>query len=363
MKKKSNYFILGLMVLVISLPVHAEESIFDSYSSRLKKIAEEAKKKIQDYYGYNKEDPNKNNPPVNPPIINNPVITIDPVKEKFKQCRKFLGYMYDVNYQKDSKKIATIYLNASLDYYTTSSYDVKTSDSEIEERNKCVELALVEGADPDSSGKEKRDDSSMFEPSKPLALAVKNENIKAVKLLLEYKANPNAMDIGFGKEVPLLNLAMNFSSEEIALELINAGADISSPNVLWMAASNAHDKVVELLLDKKVPVNQSVKFSSFDDEVGQTALDSSEYRLSSLSKYQKEIASNAKLSLQDKLLEANSVLYYNYPLMPQLKMKDNINPDEFINNLFTRQQAVSNLLKDAGGVCNEENCGIVNVSN
>jgi hypothetical protein len=346
------FIMLGL--ITTSIPAHAEDTFFDSLNKKLLEISNGIKGKTP--------------PPSNPPVVvKTPVVTptvvVDPVKEKFASCKKFLGYIYDVAYVSDPKKVATIYLNAAIDVNNTTPYDTRPSEEEIAERNKCIELALQSGANPDSNGKEKKDDSSFFfETPAPIVRAVRNKNEFAVKLLLDYKANPNAEDLTMGKAIPLLTTAIYSTSQEIALLLIKAGSDLTPPNLLWTAASNAADKVVELLLNKKTPVNQLAKFASFGDD-GQTALDASESRLFALTKYQKEIASNSQLSTQEKLSEANNVLYYNYPLMPQLKMKDAVNPDEFINGLLTRQQAISDLLKNAGGVCNEENCGILDFSN
>lgn len=271
-----------------------------------------------------------------------------------------MGYLYSTNYEKDPKQIATIYLNASIDV-SNLSYDIKLTQAEMDERNKCVELALEAGADPDSTGR-KEDPNSIFKSPPPIVRAVRNGNKEAVKLLLEYKANPNVMDTSLGNGIPLMNTAI-YTSQEIALDLINAGIDLTTPHLMWIAAGNAADEVVDLLIQsKQIPINQLNKFTDFSDEEGQTALDSSESRLFALVKYQKKISANPQMSVQDKIFEANGVLYYNYPLIPQLKMASG-DPDAFMNDLQKRQENVSALLKAAGGVCNEENCGILDFSN
>lgn len=350
--------LLVLGLITTTGPAHAEGSMFDSINQKLKKIskeiAKEVKEKIDVYYG---DTPAPDKKPETPPKkaeVQPPVVTPDP----FLQCRKFLGYIYSINYEKDPKKVATIYLNASIDV-SNLSYDVKPTQAEMDERNKCVKLALEEGADPDSSG---RDESTYsFKSPAPLVRAVRNNNKEAVKLLLEYKANPSVEDTSLGNAIPLMNTAI-YTNQEIAVDLINAGIDLTTPHLLWIAAGNAADEVVDLLIQsKQIPVNQLNKFSSYSDEEGQTALDSSESHLFALAKYQKKIAANPKMSLQDKIFEANGVLYYNYPLIPQLKMASG-DPDAFMNDLQKRQENVSALLKAAGGVCNEENCGILDFS-
>ncbi|AUN98777.1 hypothetical protein C0V70_11835 [Bacteriovorax stolpii] len=354
-KMKCHFSLLLILGFILSAPAHAESSMFDSINQKLKKIskeiAKEVKEKIDIYYG---DTPAPDKKPESPPKkaeVQPPVVTPDP----FAQCRKFLGYMYSTDYTKDPKKIATTYLNASIDV-SNLSYDVKPTQTEMDERNKCVKLALEEGADPDSSG---RDESTYsFKSPAPLVRAVRNNNKEAVKLLLEYKANPNVEDTSLGNGIPLMNTAI-YTSQEIAVDLINAGIDLTTPHLLWIAAGNAADEVVDLLIQsKQIPVNQLNKFTDFSDEEGETALDSSEARLFSILKYKKKIAANPKMPLQDKIIEANGVLYYNYPLMPQLKMTSG-DPDAFMNDLQKRQEHVSELLKAAGGVCQEDNCGIL----
>nr|BDT28929.1 ankyrin repeat domain-containing protein [Bacteriovorax sp. HI3] len=352
---KRHFSFLLVLGFIISAPAHAESSMFDSINQKLKKIskeiAKEVKEKIDIYYGNTPGPEKKPEEPPKKAETQPPVVTPDP----FASCKKFLGYMYDTNYVKDTKKVATIYLNAAVDV-TNLSYDTKPSKAEMDERNKCVKLALETGADPDSSG---RDESTYsFKSPLPLVRAVRNNNKEAVKILLEYKANPNVEDTSLGNAVPLMNTAI-YTNQEIAVDLINAGIDLTTPHLLWIAAGNAADEVVDLIIQsKQIPVNQLNKFTDFSDEEGETALDSSESRLFSLLKYKKKIAANPKMSVQDKIIEANGVLYYNYPLIPQLKMSSG-DPDAFMNDLQKRQERVSELLKAAGGVCQEDNCGIL----
>ncbi len=362
---KANFLPLIIFALVTtSAPAHA--GFLDDITKKITDASKDISDKIKKHYGW--ED-TPSTPPNTPPVVKEPpkppVETAEQaLRKRMNSCQKFLGYTYDVNYAKDTQKIATIYLNASLNYFEY--LDTKITAQELNERNKCAELALQEGADPDSNGKEKKEDSGLsFESPAPIVRAVRSGNEAAVKLLLEYKANPNAKDDSMGNAVPLLNTAIYSNpSQEIALALIEAGADLSTPHLLWIAAGNAADKVVEqLIISNKIPVNQLSKFTDYSDEEGQTALDTSESNIFALEKYKKKIDSDSQMSLTDKILEANNVLYYHYPLKPQMKVKDVIDPENFMDDLMTRQQNVSNLLKAAGGVCNEKNCGILDFSN
>jgi hypothetical protein len=355
--------VLGLMAT--SMPAHAEGSLFDSWNKKITDSAHTIGDKIKKYYG----DYLPTTPPNTNPVPTTPTPPVQPrvptpaevVRTNLSQCNKFLGLMYSPSYENDPKKIASLYLNAALDF-TEADFDHKPSADELEERNKCVELALLEGADPDSNGRTKNDDQLSFDVPTPLARAVRDNDGPAVKTLLDHKANPNIQDASLGNPVPLLNLALN-NSQEISIDLINAGADLTTPHLLWMAAGNAADKVVDLLIQsKKIPVNELNKFTDYSDEEGETALDASESRLFALVTYQKKFASDSKISPEDKLSEANRILYYNYPLKPQLKTSE-VDPDAFMNDLLTHQQKVSDSLKAAGWVCKQENCGIVDYSN
>lgn len=358
-KIRSNFLpfvVVGL--IATSFPVHAGNSFLDSMNEKLKKVTNDVKDQIKVYYG---DETIPGSLPTQPPVqvvVPPPrVITVDPIREKFAPCRRFLGYKYDSNYIADSKKLATIYLNASLDIFELTFDAEKISSKEMDERNKCIELALEHGADPDSSG-------VTYDAPTPLARAVRNKNQTAVKMLLDHKADPNIGDNSIGKSIPLLNIAIQNNSQPIALNLINAGADLTTPNLLWIAAANAADQIVDQLIESKIiPVNQVYRFSDYTDEVGQTALDASESRIYALNKYKKKITQDSQLSVQDKLFEANGVLYYHYPLTPQLRMKDGLDPDFFMTDLMNRQQRVSQSLKAAGWTCNEDNCGIIDFSN
>ena len=353
-----SFMVFGL--ITSSSPAHAEGSFFDSITKKFTDISSTVSEKIKVYYGDDsKIDPSPKENPTKTPS-ETPIASVGP---DLSQCRKFLGYLYNPYYETDPKKVAAIYLNAALDY-TAKSYDAKPGKEEIAERNKCVELALEAGADPDSNGETRKvDDHYSFSAPAPLARAVENNNGAAVKILLANNANPNVKHTSMGLPAPLMNTAL-YKSQEIAVDLINAGIELTTPNLLWIASANAADIVVELLIQSnKIPVNQVNKFGDeYSQEEGETALDVSENNLFALTKYQKKFSSNPKISLQDKLSAANSVLYYNYPLKPQLKMSETVDPDAFINDLINRQQNISDSLKAAGWTCKKENCGILELS-
>jgi hypothetical protein len=361
------FILFGL--ITTSATAHAEGSLLDSINKKITDASKTISDKIKKYYG----DTFPTTPttpakiPVSEPVKPRELTPVEVTRANLSQCQKFLGYLYSPNYETDPKKVATIYLNAVLDF-TALNFNAKPSEEEIDERNKCVELALNEGADPNSNGQEKRDDDLMFAPAVPLSRAVRNNDEVAVKMLLDHKADPNIKDSSFGNPVPLINSSIYNASQEIAVELINAGADLTTTHLLWIAAGNAADKVVELLIESnKIPVNQLNKFSDYGDEEGITALDTSESNLFALKTYQNKFATNSKLTLQEKIAEANRILYYHYPLKPQLKISENsqnstIDPDAFINDLLNRQQTISNSLKAAGGTCKQENCGIIDLS-
>jgi hypothetical protein len=361
LKIKPNFFPLIIFGLITSSsPAHADGSFFDSISKKFTGISDTVSDKIKEYYGddsqpapYPKEIPTKVQ-------TQTPIATVEPI---LSQCRKFLGLMYNPYYETDPKKAAAIYLNAALDY-TARSLDAKPGKEEIAERNKCALLALEAGADPDSNGDTRNvDDPYSRSAPAPLARAVNNNNEAAVKILLDHKANPNIQDTSMGMPIPLMNTAL-YKSQEIAVDLINAGIDLTTTNLLWIASSNAADIVVNLLIQsKKIPVNQINKFGDeySADEEGETALDASESNVFALAAYQKKFSSNSKISLEDKISEANSVLYYNYPLKPQLKMSETVDPDAVMNDLMIRQQNISNSLKAAGWTCKKDNCGILDL--
>jgi hypothetical protein len=358
---KIKFNLLPLIVfglITSSAPAHAEGSFFDSLSKKFTDISQTVSDKIKGYYG---DDSRTSSYPKEVPTKVQTQTPVAPVESSLSQCRKFLGLMYNPYYESDPKIAAAIYLNAALDF-TGRSLDAKPSSEEIAERNKCVELALEAGADPDSNGENRNvDDPYSHSAPAPLVRAVTSNNKAAVKILLDHKANPNIQDTSMGMPIPLMNTAL-YKSQEIAVDLINAGIDLTTTNLLWIAASNAADRVVDLLIQsKKIPVNQINKFGDeySADEEGETALDVSENNLFALAAYQKKFSSNSKISLQDKISEVNSVLYYNYPLKPQLKMSETVDPDAFINDLMIRQQKISNSLKAAGWTCKKDNCDIL----
>lgn len=357
LKLKVNFLPLIIFGLITtSSPAHAG-GFFDSISNKFTDISHQVSEKIKEYYGDEKK------PSVSSevyPIKVQTQTSIVPEESPLSQCRKFLGLLYNPYYEADPKKAATIYLNASLDF-SSLRIDAKLSTDEIAERNRCAELALKAGADPDSNGRDKKDDGPYsFAPPVPLVRAVYYNNVDGVKLLLDHQANPNIPDTSMGTPFPLMNTAL-YKSQDIALALINAGIDLTTPHLLWIAAGNAADDVVDVLIkSEKIPVNELNKFTDYTtDEEAETALDSSESRLNALITYQKKISSNTEMSVEEKLSEVNSVLYYNYPLRPQLKMSETLDPDAYINELLIQQQNVSNSLKAAGGTCNLENCGII----
>lgn len=362
LKIKFNFLPLIVFGLITSsAPAHAEGSFFDSISKKFTDLSQTVSDKIKEYY----EDDSQTAPyPKEVPAEVHTQTTVVPVGANLSQCQKFLGLMYNPYYENDPKKAAAIYLNAALDF-TARSLDAKPSSEEIAERNKCALLALEAGADPDSNGEIRNvDDHYSYSAPAPLVRAVNNNNEAAVRILLDHKANPNIEDTSMGMPIPLMNTAL-YKSQEIAVDLINAGIDLTTRNLLWIAAGNAADIVVDLLIQsKKIPVNQISTFGDeySSDEEGETALDASESNLFALAAYQKKFSSNSKISLQDKISAANRVLYYNYPLKPQLKMSEAVDPDAFINNLMIRQQNVSNSLKAAGWICKKDNCGIIDLS-
>lgn len=365
---KIKFQFLPLIVfglITTSAPAHAGESFFNSLSKKFTDISTAVGDKIKEYYEDNTSQPNTypeitpTKDPVQTPVLS-PVAS---VKASLSHCQKFLGFMYDPTYISDPKIVAAIYLNAALDF-TARSYDAKPGAQEIAERNKCVELALDAGADPDSNGETRKVDEQYYRASPvPLVRAVTNNNGAAVKILLAHKANPNVQDTTMGISSPIMNTAL-YKSQEMAVDLINAGIDLTTHNLIWIASANAADKVVDLIIESnQVPVNQINKFGDeYSEEEGETALDVSESNLFALMTYKKKFSSNAEMSLQDKLSEANRVLYYNYPLKPQVKASENVDPDVFINELAVRQQKVSDSLKAAGWTCKKENCGILDYS-
>ena len=358
--------IMGLMVL--SSPAHADSTIFDSLNKTLKEISHNVRDRINEYYGestHNRCQGDITTATIKIPV---PVAPVVPKEPELYQCKKYLGLVYDPSMETDAKKIATIYLNGVLDFMDVD-LDTPPSPEEIIERNKCVELALAAGADPDSNGMKKDSDNTMpFEAPVPLAKAVHDNDEVAVKILLKYKANPNAQDTSSLNPISLLKTSLFISSQEIALDMINAGSDLTVPDLMWSAAGNAADKVVDALIkSKKIPVNQISKFGDASDDEGETALDASERGVYALKSYQKKFAGNSSASLSDKIEEVNHILYYTYPFknrlpIPKPDSSNSVDPDAYISELLSHQQNISDTLKAAGWSCKQENCGIIELN-
>lgn len=357
--------VVGLMVQ--ASPAHADESLFDSLKGAVKDAASSVNDHLKGWYQDATGDSDDSPTPTaaapsasdSPIPVSSPIPSPSPTGPSFSQCDRFLGVMYSPSDVTDPQKRATIYLNAVLDFMSVD-VEAKPSDEEIAQRNKCVELALDAGADPNGDGIDK-------DMPVPLARAVRDNDEPAVRALLDHKANPNASDTSLGRQTPLLKSALTAASQDVVIDLIQAGADVTIPDLLWLAAAEGDDKVVDLLIQsKKIPVNQITEFSDLDDDEGQTALDPSERGVHALLGYQKKFPVGSTVSDQEKVLEANGVLYYIYPLKPQLPIpaagaRAVVDPDAFINELLIRQQNVSNLLKAAGWTCKEDHCGIADI--
>jgi len=89
--------------------------------------------------------------------------------------------------------------------------------------------------------------------TRPLSFAVNHHDIKSVKLLLEYGANPNVID-GYGEYSPLSAASMRNQIETVKL-LLDYGADVNyrynkSETALTVATKGCkHFKIVQLLLE------------------------------------------------------------------------------------------------------------------
>jgi hypothetical protein len=364
--------VLAIGLLAQTTPAHADGSIFSSISQAFHNVENTVRNGIDNLYGINPQDNTdcqtaSASAAVSPTPA--PLASPSPTGPDFSQCNPYLGEMYDPSQANgDPQKVATIYLNAALDYMSVNvDPDAKPSADEIAQRNNCVVLALSAGADPNGNGVYYNTDGMATDVPVPLTRAVNDNDEAAVKALLAAKASPNAVDSTMGKPIPLLKSSIYGASQDISIDLINAGADLTTPDLLWTAASNDDDQVVNVLLQtKQIPVNQVDKFTDFPDDPGETALDTSEQAIYALKGYQKKYPAGSTASVQDKIGKVNSIMYYTYPLKPQLKYpaagaQPAVDPDAFVNDLLTRQQSISSSLKAAGWSCIEKDCGIVDL--
>lgn len=363
-----RYFpVFILSIVATTAPAHADGSIFNSIGNAFSKVSKQVQTAINHYYDDGSEIDDGSSQPAasaSPSSItlDTPIATPSPSGPSLGQCQKFLGLLYDTSSVSDPKQIATIYLNAVLDFSQTDP-DTKPSAEEIAQRNICVNLALDAGADPNSNGtfNSSPGDNQVLGPDPvPLVRAVNDNDEVAVNALLNHKADPNALDTSVGRSLPLLKSSISRASQEISVDLINAGADLTVPDLLWVASSNAADKVVDVLIQsKKIPVNQITRFSDLSDDPGETAMDVSERAVAALQSYLSKYPVGSTASIQNKISDLNRILYYVYPLMPRLTNSQD--PDAFMNQLLQRQQNVSHLLKAAGWSCKQDDCGVVDL--
>jgi hypothetical protein len=368
--------VLAVGLIAQTTPAHADTSFFDSISQAFHNVSNTIRNDINNWTGGGQQtndpdsqaayDASQNFAAVasNP----SPSPSPSPTGPDLAQCRQYLSDLYDISEGNTPQKVATIYLNGVLDFMVNADPDAKLSDQEIAQRNSCVVLALNAGADPNSNGVYYDPDGmGNSDVPVPLVRAVTDNDEPAVKTLLDNKADPNAVDNTMGGPIPLLKSSL-YQSQDISVDLINAGADVTVKDLLWTAAANADDKVVDALLQtKKIPVNQVDKFTDFPDDQGETALDVSEQAVYALKGYQKKFSANSTATVQQKIEDANHILYYTYPLKPQLKYPANgaapaIDPDTLISKLLTRQQSISTELKAAGWTCIEDKCGIIDLT-
>jgi|GEM_PF-4414651 len=374
MKNSARLFsILFLGLLLSTTPARAEDGFFDSLSKAFKSVSDNVRDQLHRILNSAAGDSPTTDSATTPtptPVIPTPVGPPPPpvpTGPQLSDCRKYLGYTHDPSQFSDPRKVATVYLNGVLDFQDRMGvdFDAKISTDEVLERNTCAKMALDAGADPNSNAEYNDPDGFAKDFPGPLVRAVTNNDEPAVQLLLSRQANPNVADGGMGRPIPLLKSAFFHASQDIIIELITAGADVTIPDLLWVASSNAADQVVDILIaGKKIPVNQITRFTDYADDQGQTALDVSEANVNALSGYLKKIPAGTQPSFQDKVFEANRILYYHYPFLPQLKLKPAssepvADPDSVIAQLLQRQQHVSSSLKAAGWTCKEDNCGVV----
>ena len=351
----------------------ADESFFDSFTKAIKTASNNVRNQLNQMIdAYTQDTSPQDSVDAGPALpataaAATPAPAPVPTGPQLSDCRKYLGYAHDPSEYQNPVQVATVYLNAVLDFQEEmgTDLDAKISDDEMNRRNACAQMALDAGADPNSNAEYNDKDGMMKDIPSPLVRAVNNNDEAAVKLLLARNANPNVDDASLGQPIPLIKSALSRSTQEIVLDLIHAGADITIPGLLWSASASGLDQVVDALIQsQKIPVNQITKFSDDPSEVGQTALDVSESNLDALNGYQKKFPTGSSASLQDKFLEADRILYYHYPMMPQLNMRPSqnqpsVDPDVFMSKLLQRQQHISQALKSAGWKCQQDNCGIL----
>lgn len=263
----------------------------------------------------------------------------------YSDCAKFDidGAAEDAS---SAKEKATAYLNGALDRVEDNDKG-SASSAEMKERDSCVELALKNGANPNNS--------SDYEA--PLLMALEDGDAAAFKILLNYHANPNvkAQLTKADPGVTVLSRACSTGNDDFAVSLLSAGVDPNDGQPMWECSAQGEDRAVAAFLQTgKVPVNQLSAFAdpSFGDD-RETALDASEQRVNALKDYQTK---NAATSKQDKINAASELIYTYYVGRAQLSAKDY--PAEVISGLLQKQSHISELLKAAGWVCHQKNCGI-----
>ncbi|KAK2774486.1 37s ribosomal protein rsm22 [Colletotrichum kahawae] len=99
----------------------------------------------------------------------------------------------------------------------------------------------------------------------PLVLAVINDHVEVVGLLLDGKASISNMDSG--ADLHALTLAARYGRVEIARLLLDANAaldaeDENGETALTMAASKGHDGVLQLLIDRKANIEATSRNGS-----------------------------------------------------------------------------------------------------
>jgi uncharacterized protein len=112
-----------------------------------------------------------------------------------------------------------------------------------------TQMLLEHGADPDIK------DTLINSP--PIIYAAGNGGLEIIKLLLEYKADPNLT--GYGGICALGGAASKGYLEVVKL-LISNGAEVNNQNFLavtplMLAASSGHIEIVKLLIEKRADVN------------------------------------------------------------------------------------------------------------